>query len=61
MVEQAGDAVTRGVAGALPFLAMPDPQMQDCILADPPSNLPPGAKMKNPDLGDCVWNSLFTQ
>ena len=60
-VEQTGDAVTRGVAAALPFLATPDPQMQECILADPPPNPPPGAKLKNPDLGDCVWNSLFTQ
>ena len=60
-VEQTGDAVTSGVASALPFLSTPDPQMQDCILADPPPNLPPGAKLKNPDLGDCVWNSLFTQ
>jgi hypothetical protein len=61
VVQQTADSVTRGVAAALPFLATPDPQMQECILADPPPNLPPGAKLKNPDLGDCVWNSLFTQ
>ncbi len=59
--ERTGDGVTRGVATALPFLRDPGPQMQDCILAYPPPQLPPGAQIANPDLGDCVWNDLFTE
>ncbi len=55
------EVVTRGIAVALPFLHTPDPQMQDCILADPAPNPPPDARLKNPSLGDCVWNSLFTE
>jgi hypothetical protein len=61
-VERTGDGVTRGVAAALPFLRAPGPQMQECILElPPPPNLPPGAQVKNPDLGDCVWNSLLSE
>jgi hypothetical protein len=61
-VERTGDGVTRGVVAALPFIGNPGPQMQECVLElPPPPNLPPGAQVKNPDLGDCVWNSLFTQ
>lgn len=60
-VERTGDGVTRGVADALPFLRNPGPQMQEYILEKPPPPPPPGAQVANPDLGDCVWNSLFTQ
>jgi hypothetical protein len=61
VVERTGEGVTRGVAAALPFLRDRGPQMQDCILADPPAHLPPGAQVANSDLGDCVWPSLFTR
>ena len=58
--EPTSDAVTRGVAAQLPFLNTPA-GTQDCILADPPPNPPAGAQIKNPQLGDCVWDSLFTE
>jgi hypothetical protein len=62
VVERTNDGVTRGVADALPFLRSGGSGMQECILElPPPPNLPPGAQVKNPDLGDCVWNSLFTE
>jgi hypothetical protein len=60
VAEPTNDSVTRGVAAQLPFLNTPA-GMQDCILADPPPSIPPGAQLKNPQLGDCVWNSLFTE
>jgi len=62
VVERTNDGVTRGVADALPFLRSGGSGMQECILElPPPPNLPPNAQVKNPDLGDCVWSSLFTQ
>jgi hypothetical protein len=61
IVERTNDGVTRGVATALPFLRDPGPQMQECILAAPPAQLPHGAQVANPDLHDCVWPSLFTR
>ena len=56
------DAVTRSARQALPFLGDAQPGMQSCWLADePPAHLLPGERVKNPDLGDCVWPSLFTE
>jgi len=61
-VEATTGPVTRAAASALPFLAQSPSGMQSCWLADePPKQLSPGEEVKNPDLGDCVWNSLFTE
>jgi hypothetical protein len=60
-VERTSHRVTRGVTAALPFLRDPGGEMQNCILVDPPPHLSPGTQAGNPDLGDCVWNSFFTE
>jgi hypothetical protein len=61
VVQPTNEGVSRGVAAALPFVAHPPSGLQSCILADPPAHLSPGEQVKNPDLGDCVTASLFTE